>query len=415
MRSPKEMQNIQIDITNACTKTCSNCTRFCGHHSKPFFMEYQYFKSAVDSLNTFPGVVGMIGGEPTLHPEFEKMAQYLAASRLEMPEALCRKPIFDMGKEMHRELLQGGRKCCGLWSTIGKLYYKYFEVISDTFAYQILNDHSNPCKHQSLLMSWKDFGLSEEEWIEKRDNCWIQNSWSATITPKGAFFCEVAGALDMLFDGPGGWDINDHNWWKKTPDQFGSQLTWCDICGAALNSPSRISSDGRDDVSKTLFSMLEMYNSPKLKQGKCILHEGKIEGKAFSSGSEYMETFENIRIRQGQTVLYPHHIDQADPDLLLSTLAQNYSDWVFVPLKEGKKYPGFLKNYIFNPGCIYSYNDDWLFFNMRASSLRNVAHELPIRRLAEIFPSTKNVPISSRDIYTKDYVKYIIRGWFRSK
>ena len=40
MRSPQDMQIILIDITNACTERCSNCTRFCGNHKKPFFMTY---------------------------------------------------------------------------------------------------------------------------------------------------------------------------------------------------------------------------------------------------------------------------------------------------------------------------------------------------------------------------------------
>ena len=82
MRSPKDMQIIQIDITNACPNTCSNCTRFCGHHKKPFFMDFDTFKQAVDSLQDFPGMVGIIGGEPTLHPEFEKFADYLRDSRI---------------------------------------------------------------------------------------------------------------------------------------------------------------------------------------------------------------------------------------------------------------------------------------------------------------------------------------------
>ena len=35
-------------------------------------------------------------------------------------------------------------------------------------------------------------------------NCWVQEQWSASITPKGGFFCEVAGSLDHLMNGPGG-------------------------------------------------------------------------------------------------------------------------------------------------------------------------------------------------------------------
>ena len=77
MRSPADMGTIQIDITNACTLQCSNCTRFCGNHKKPFFMNYEDFKKAVDSLEGFNGVTGVMGGEPTLHPEFERFVLYL--------------------------------------------------------------------------------------------------------------------------------------------------------------------------------------------------------------------------------------------------------------------------------------------------------------------------------------------------
>jgi MoaA/NifB/PqqE/SkfB family radical SAM enzyme len=77
MRSPKDMRTIQIDITNACVHKCSNCTRFCGHHKKPFFMEWETFKKAVDSLSGFKKRIGIMGGEPTLHPQFERFVRYL--------------------------------------------------------------------------------------------------------------------------------------------------------------------------------------------------------------------------------------------------------------------------------------------------------------------------------------------------
>ena len=34
------------------------------------------------------------------------------------------------------------------------------------------------------------------------DNCWIQSQWSASITPKGGFFCEGAASLDYLYSIP---------------------------------------------------------------------------------------------------------------------------------------------------------------------------------------------------------------------
>ena len=76
MRPVRDMSIIQIDITNACYYSCSNCTRFVGHQKKPFFMDFNTFKKAVDSLCDYPGIVGIIGGEPTLHPQFGEFMQY---------------------------------------------------------------------------------------------------------------------------------------------------------------------------------------------------------------------------------------------------------------------------------------------------------------------------------------------------
>src|SRR5579863_7791615 len=93
MKSPADMRVIQIEITNACPKRCSNCTRFCGHHKEPFFMDFETFKQAVQSLKGFKGVVGIMGGEPTIHPEFEKFVKYFKENFGEDdPSGVCRKP-----------------------------------------------------------------------------------------------------------------------------------------------------------------------------------------------------------------------------------------------------------------------------------------------------------------------------------
>ena len=39
MRSPARMETIQIELTSACVLKCSNCTRFCGTHKVPFFLD----------------------------------------------------------------------------------------------------------------------------------------------------------------------------------------------------------------------------------------------------------------------------------------------------------------------------------------------------------------------------------------
>ena len=40
-------------------------------------MEFETFCKAVDSVLDHPGLIGVMGGEPTLHPRFADMCRYL--------------------------------------------------------------------------------------------------------------------------------------------------------------------------------------------------------------------------------------------------------------------------------------------------------------------------------------------------
>ena len=333
MRSPADMEFIQIDITNACNMRCSNCTRFCGNHDKVFFMDFDTFKRAVDSMDGFEGVTGIIGGEPTLHPEFERFAKYMREKYGEPSGGntmLYPKKDFihsihnrEFDSEKVRERSDGSRYMkkhgAGLWSNMSGTYRRYYEVIQDTFSVQYLNDHLNPSYHQPGLFSRRDLNIPDDEWFRLRDKCWIQNTWSATITPKGAFFCEIAGALDMLFDGPGGWKI-DPGWWKRKPEDFTDQLHWCEICGFALEGRTftRDSQEEMDDVSPTVYEMLKNNGSPKLKSGHInavkidngvISDESKPEDKRFVVGDRYIAKYED-RFQEKNSVLFKIDYDE---------------------------------------------------------------------------------------------------------
>jgi len=379
MKSPKDMLKIQIDITNACGNVCSNCTRFCGHHEKSFFMDYETFKKAVDSLDGFEGIVGIIGGEPTLHPEFEKFADYIREKRVNDKIKHARKPIEDMQQYIISNMWHDDAKA-GLWSSLTTGYYKYFETINDTFRTQLLNDHNNTCMHQALLMPRKELGIADKEWIEKRDACWIQNTWSATITPKGAFYCEVAGALDMLFNGPGGWPI-EPGWWKREPKDFEDQIHWCEMCSGCLDVPQRISNDGRDDVTPQVYEKLLSINSPKAKKGFCVVHAPKDYDKTkyhtFTGDNDYMDRGNNQRTSKNNRNLYPKQFVLTDWNKLKDTLRQDLKDWVMISddNEQLENAQIIFENLIINPGCLYLWNDV-VIFNVKARSIRGKIEEI---------------------------------------
>ena len=268
MKSPADMKIIQIEITNACPKRCSNCTRFCGHHKEPFFMDFETFKQAVDSMKGFKGIVGIMGGEPTIHPEFDKFVRYYRDHiGYDDFSTACYEPTSDFVKHILANAYNVDySNHRGLWTSVNSKYYDHFELIQDTFGYQLVNDHSHPSMHETLMCTRKELGIPDDEWVKLRDKCWVQNLWSASIAPKGAFFCEMAAAMDATLGGPGGWKI-EPGWWKRTPADFADQLHWCELCSAALPMPKRNANEEVDDVSPVWREKLVQIDSPKLKKG----------------------------------------------------------------------------------------------------------------------------------------------------
>lgn len=349
MKSPKDMRIIQIDITNACLYQCSNCTRFCGHHKKNFFMDFETFQRAVNSMRGYHGTIGVMGGEPTLHPEFERFVKYLHSQlppgyKKEEPGMVAPQRDFiesvllenKRNSEVYeystglRETVTGA----GLWSAMVPTYKKHYELIQDVFKMQAVNDHGNIMYHSPILINRKDLNIPDDEWIKIRDHCWAQDIWSATITPKGAFFCEIAGALDMLFDGPGGWPIEE-GWWKRTPDQFGDQLRWCELCGIAIETFTRDANDWVDDVSESMYRRLEEIGSPKLKKpgriNRVKIENGRISEESKHGSREvrkalFYDSFLS-RFNQEKSVLFPEGMALA-ADLAPVKTAEEISGWL---------------------------------------------------------------------------------------
>lgn len=249
---------IQIEITNGCVLACANCTRHVGHHRKPFMMTLDEVSNAIRSLDGFPGRVGLMGGEPAMHPSFSEILA------------------------IYRDLLPKDRR--EFWTT-GWKWYGYLDEIRETFHDDLVhyNDHTQTTgKHQPLLVAIEDVIPDAALREELIDDCWVQRQWSASITPKGAFFCEVAASLDHLFDGPGGWPV-EPGWWRRIPSDYAEQRNFaCNKCSAAI--PMETRSDARggreqsiDVVSRGNLARLKMVGSPKIARGHYEIFDQTLE------------------------------------------------------------------------------------------------------------------------------------------
>ncbi len=251
MRSIWLSKLAQIEITNACVRKCANCTRCVGHHTKPFFMDMDTIEKVIDSLTGFAGMVGIMGGEPTLHPDFEDICE-LVAHKIPIPRR-------------------------GLW-TSGYNWEKYKDIIEKVFPKEniVYNEHSTDGgTHQPLLVAMREVIKDGKLRQELKDNCWIQRRWeTCSVTPYGIYFCEVAGALDILFNGGKNAVPIAMGWWKNT-QVFKKQQKICNNCGAPIPIGGMSDRASFDLISKGNLKKLKKLNSPKVLSGDYALYNKK--------------------------------------------------------------------------------------------------------------------------------------------
>ena len=227
MRPPQNMGIICIDVTNKCDLGCSNCTRLLENQDHFWEMTPDNFRIALRSLHDFPGMIAVIGGNPTMHRNFPELCKIICE---EIPEK-------------HRR---------GLWTNN---VFKHAEIAKETFGGFNLNPHGEkrgikslePLKalgvgnyyagnsiHSPILTAVKDIFTEEKMW-ESISRCDVNQEWSATIIQNNgvlrAYFCEVSASFDLARGADNGIEVTD-GWWKKPMEDFASQVKhFCPGCG----------------------------------------------------------------------------------------------------------------------------------------------------------------------------------------
>lgn len=267
-----KMMLIQLEVTNACPYRCSHCSRLIGHHKKPFFMTLEEVEKGLQSLEGYNGHIGIMGGEPLLHWQFEEICKLMQAYV----------PV-----KARRELWTAGYK----WDN-------HKDIINETFYPELVayNEHEEyqPCWHQPLQIAIQEVIKDEDLMWKIISNCWVQQRWSASITPKGAYFCEVVAARAHLFGTPEGLPV-EKGWWRRPLSDYMYQIKeLCPQCSACL--PMEIQPNDKqewDDVSQGMFNRLIEIESPKCAKNKCRIFdiEGLREyykGHTFEPNDDYL-------------------------------------------------------------------------------------------------------------------------------
>jgi radical SAM family protein len=246
---------LQVKVLNACDLDCRNCSVAVGIAKKTkrlFLMTPDQFREALRSLKGFPGVIGMFGGNPCIHPDFEELCKIF---REEIPNkeqrGLWSNRLFGHGK-VCRETFHGPHSNLN----VHQVQAAWDEIKRDwPEGRAMAAGLSEPSTHGPIFGSPTDIGVDEKTMWEKIGACYVNQTWSAEITVVDGqllgYFCEIAATMAELENDPSaGCDVYP-GWWRKGMPEFTEQVhRYCTRCLIPLN-PKKIDAASKDEEQYT--------------------------------------------------------------------------------------------------------------------------------------------------------------------
>lgn len=263
---------VQIHVTRSCDKSCFNCTQGSNLGGRTSFISLLQFEQAVLSLKDYYGVVGVFGGNPALHPQFEGLCEILAQHiPFEQRGLWCNNPVgktaimrktFDpsvsnlnvhLDGDAYQDFVTGWPECKPVGLYQDSRHSPCYVAMKDVLK--------KPCKGcvycNAHGTAWEDDTECDGSGMvydidrahELISNCDINQHWSAMIGVfRGelrAWFCEIAGAQAMLHqwepDYPDtgaeviGRAEQQRAWWEWPMSMFRDQVRkHCHDCGVPL-------------------------------------------------------------------------------------------------------------------------------------------------------------------------------------
>lgn len=235
-------RNIQLEVTSKCNMKCFNCDRSCGQAPAEQHMtidQISSFTRDVIKNGWWFDRVDIIGGEPTLHPNF-----------------------FDVINEMSqlRKYLNN-RKCKFRLSTNGVSDYTkdVLSKVPDWIKIRNSNKKDGQGKFDSYNKAPIDFD------IENAPVCDIPWRCGFALTPYGYYPCGAGGGLDRVFR----FDVGIKDLSSFDIPSVKKQMDiLCRYCG---HSPTSILERTEKPVmSKSWIEAYKNYNSGEIKEMKLI-------------------------------------------------------------------------------------------------------------------------------------------------
>jgi len=253
-------------------------------------MTLEQFETSCQTLKDYWGVVGIFGGNPALHPQFEAICEIMRKYIPKEQRGLwCNNPM-GKGRAM-RETFN---------PAVSNLNVHLNQKAFDEFKHDWpecapfgLNEDS---RHSPVYVSMDDLGIPKEDRYELISFCDINQNWSAMVCVfRGelrGYFCEIAGAQAMLRQNDTrvrdtGLQISE-GWWQQKMESFKWQVRQhCHDCGVPLRGHGQLA-NAIDDKEQTSEVYQDIFKPKKPGREIEVVTNLVQLGKPLNSTTDYM-------------------------------------------------------------------------------------------------------------------------------
>lgn len=252
---------LQIHITRACNRACVHCTQGSNLAGKPAMMTVAEFERACQSLDQYWGVVGLFGGNPALHRDFEEICKIMKGYfPLEQRGIWCNDPV-GKGAIMRSTFWPAHSNInVHLDSDAAAEFRRDWPEVSP-----YIKGETQDSLHGAPFVAIKDVVVDEEQRWAMIADCDVSRWWSACIgvvPGRGlrGYFCELAyaqAALHAVTPDAADWPDTGlevkPGWWRQPMSAFEAQVNLhCHSCGIPLRRPGVQAIGGtREEFSET--------------------------------------------------------------------------------------------------------------------------------------------------------------------
>ncbi len=198
---------LEIDLTWSCNLRCYNCNRSCGQAPTAERLKVDQIHRLVDE-NVATGQrwkrIRLLGGEPTLHPEFKEILEILITWK------------HKFSPETRLEITTNG---------YGRVVQKALTGIPSDVVIHNTNKVRRPQPFRSFNVAPKD--CMEYAWADYTNGCRVMKNSGVGFTPYGWYVCPVAGGIDRII----GLDLGLKQFPAQNDDMDYQLKAFCRLCG----------------------------------------------------------------------------------------------------------------------------------------------------------------------------------------